>query len=272
MNRYLRVALVLVLVAGLLTACAPKEAATEARTASTSRLQRILKSGKIKIAMIPDNPGYSVQSSTGEWVGFDVDIGRMLAASLKAELEIIPSDGASRLTMVTADKADIVVSNWVPMNERAHSIAFSIPYCASGLMGLCRADRVLNSWEEVTGVTVSYARGSSAEKFIMETYPETKAVTFDNIADSYMALKSGKVDVLLESIAQINELAKEDPSFVPMNVEMARPVYNAMGFALGDPDWRGYIDNFVRINLYNGVFKGIWDKHFEIPFAELYNY
>ena len=57
--------------------------------AADSHLHRILESGKIRVAMIPENPGWSVMDADGNWVGYDVEIAKMLAEALGVDQSTI---------------------------------------------------------------------------------------------------------------------------------------------------------------------------------------
>ena len=116
--------------------------ATSAVAEGESHLQRVLDSGVLRVAMIPENPGWSVMDAEGNWVGYDVEVAKLLAQELGVELELIPTEGGNRVTMVQTDKCDVVISSFTPTLDRAKVITFSNPYGAAGTLPLCRKDNV----------------------------------------------------------------------------------------------------------------------------------
>ena len=111
--------------------------------------------------MIPENPGWSVMDAEGNWVGYDVEVAKLLAQELGVELELIPTEGGNRVTMVQTDKCDVVISSFTPTLDRAKVITFSNPYGAAGTLPLCRKDNVFTSWEELSDKKIACARGST---------------------------------------------------------------------------------------------------------------
>lgn len=272
MKKFLRAA-ALALVGSMLflTACSSTDPAAT-QTEDQSRLQRVLDAGKVRVATIPDNPGWSVLGSDGNWKGYDIDIAMAFGEALGVEVEFVPTDGAGRIPMINSDKCDIVISGIVPTDERARSVAFTEPYSASGILGLCRTGEVIESWEDLSDKKISLARGTTMDVFATETYPDAEIVRFESIADAFMALKTGKVDVLLEATAAVNNLAKENEDMEPMPVAPARAAFACMAVAQGDQDWLNYVNNFIRNNMYSGTFQEYYKEHFGTEIPELYNY
>lgn len=248
--------------AGKTTVAAPQE----------SRLQKVIANKKVRVAAIPDNPGWSVLNSAGEWAGYDSDIARLFGAALGAEVEFISTDGAGRIPMITSDKCDIVISGIVPTNERAKSVTFTLPYTGSGILGLCRKNAMLSAWDDLADKRISLARGTTSDNFATERFPGATIVRFDSIADAFMALKTGKVDVLLEADSQVHALAAENSDLAPMSVNVERAAFACMAVAHGDQDWLNYVNNFVRNNMYNGTFQTLYQKHFNRKMPKLYDY
>ena len=97
------------------------------------------------------------------YVGYDFEMcirDRLLAESLGVELEFQNTDGAGRVPMIQSDKADVVIACLTATNERAKSVAFTDPYASGGIIGLCKSDHVLQSWDDLEGKKISVARGS----------------------------------------------------------------------------------------------------------------
>ncbi|MEN6316131.1 MAG: transporter substrate-binding domain-containing protein [Clostridiaceae bacterium] len=254
----------------LLSACTGNN--TAGNTAAESRLQKVIDKGVVRVATIPDNPGWSVLGSDGTWTGYDVDIANMFGKALGVKVEFVPTDGAGRIPMITSDKCDIVISGIVPTDERAKSVSFSLPYAGSGILGLCNKNSLLTSWDDLADKKISLARGTTSDVFATEKYPKAEIVRFDSIADAFMALKTGKADVLLEASAQVYSLAAENSDMAPMPVDAERASFACMAAAHGDQDWLNYVNNFIRNNMYNGTFGDLYEKHFNREMPKLNNY
>ncbi len=238
----------------------------------TSTLTQVLESGKLRVAIIPDNPGWSTLGTDNDYHGIDADIARLLAESLGVELEFQNTDGAGRVPMIQSGKADVVIACLTATNERAKSVAFTDPYASGGIIGLCPADNVLQSWDELEGKKISVARGSTNDTFATEHYPNSEIVRFDAIADAFTALKTGKVDVLLEDVTAVNDLAAENSDVDVMPVNPQQSSYMCMAIRQGDAAWMEYLNNFIRNALYNGQINEFYKDAFGRDMPKLITY
>ena len=58
--------------------------------AKSSTIEKILRSGKLKVGMATFVP-WAMQSKTGEWVGFEIDVAKRLAQDMGVKIEFIPT-------------------------------------------------------------------------------------------------------------------------------------------------------------------------------------
>lgn len=274
MKKGLLAGVLAVIVAAALSvcACAGDGGGGAVQGGDGGHLKRVLDAKKVRVAMIPDNPGWSVLGSDGKWAGYDADIARMFGDALGCQVEFISTDGASRIPMITSDKCDIVISGIAPLDERAKSVTFTEPYAAAGVLGLCRKDHMMNQWGDLSDKKISLARGTTSDIFASEQFPGAQIVRFDNIADAFMALKTKKVDVMLEEDAQVYSLARDNDDLAPMDVDVGRANFACMAVAQKDQDWLNFVNNFIRNNLYNGEFEKLYEKNFQHVMPKLYNY
>ena len=250
--------------------CNGKGASTN--TVETSVLKKVIDSGKLRVAILPDNPGWSTLGTDNKYKGVDADIAQLLGEALGVEVVFENTDGAGRISMIQSGKADIVIACLTATNERAKQVAFSNPYAASGILGLCRADNVMNSWNELKDKKIAVPRGSTNDVFASEVYPNANIVRFDAIADGFTALTTGKVDVLLEEDTTVNDLMSKNPNLKIMPVEQQRSAYICMAVKQGDQIWLEYVNNFIRNALYSDKINEIYKTHFNKNMPKLVNY
>lgn len=237
-----------------------------------NHLASVLDKGVIRVAMIPDNPGWSVMGSSGEWAGYDVQVAQMLADSLGVKMELIPTEGANRITMVQTDKCDVVISSFTPTIERAKVITFTSAYGAAGTLPLVRKDNVFTSWEEIADKKIAVARGSTNDTLATNRFPNAEIIRFDSITDAFIAVKTGKADVLFEDDSQVYALIENNDDVISMDVPLMNPAYAAFGVMQGDYVWLEYLNRFIVNNMYSGEFKKIWFDNFGRDMADLLNY
>ena len=91
MKKILTIVLALTMILALAACGSTASPAAE----TTSTLDTVLSSGKLRVAIIPDNPGWSVLGSDNEYTGYDADIARSLADALGVKLEFVNTDAFS---------------------------------------------------------------------------------------------------------------------------------------------------------------------------------
>ena len=212
-----------------------------------SHLTQILKTKKIRIAVSADSPGYGVMNSSGEHEGFDIDVANALGKSLDAEIEFVTATNESRIPLLQTDKADVVIATFTASDARAQVVDMSDPYAASSTVFMVPADSPISSYADLDGKSVATSRGSVGEQILKASFPKATITGFNTTADSIQALKSGKVDALIENNAIVGGLVKDSNSaFRMLEGPPIKPALFSIGVKQGDQTWLNYLNNFIR--------------------------
>ncbi|HET7355690.1 MAG TPA: transporter substrate-binding domain-containing protein [Nocardioidaceae bacterium] len=235
-------------------------------TPATSQLTKVEKSGTLRVAVLPDFPPSAVQKPNGEFAGYEIDIAKDLAEQMGVKLQLVPTNGDSRLPLLQSNRVDVNISSWTATNERALSVGFTIPYVAHGAGVIYDKNNPISSLADLAGKKVSVARGSTNDTIMTTQYPKTDVVRFDTIADALAALKAGKVDAAVESYETVNDLAKQDPSqLAVLDVPPISPSIVSMGVLPGDQVWINYLNNYIRNLITSGTDNKLYEKWFHRP-------
>ncbi len=240
--------------------------------ATGSRLESVISSGTIRVAVLPDFPPYSVQNASGDFEGYEIDIANELAAALDVDLELVSTDGASRLPLLNSNRVDVNISSWTATNERAKAVGYTIPYFAAGASVLYSVDNPIASYEDLAGLSVSVARGSTNDTIMTQDFPDTEVVRFETIADAIAALRAGQVDAAIEGRATVVQEAEGDDSLEAIDAPPLRPSFISMGAPQGDQVWINYLDNFIRNLNSSGTNAELYRKWLNDDLSELIPY
>ncbi len=213
---------------------------------SESTLTKVLSKKTLVVGVFADAPPYGVMKSSGEYEGFDIDAAQALADSLGAKIEFVSTTNANRIPLLETGKVDIIVAALTNLDERAQKVAMSRPYAAEGQVVLVPAGSDITSYDDLSGRSVAATRGSVPATILESRFPEANASLFEAVADSIQALRSGKVDALMESnsVAQ-GILADSGDEFVILDAPQLSPSVVSMGLKQGDQLWLNYVDNFL---------------------------
>ena len=77
-------------------------------TAWADRLDDIKKAGVLRVAAFDGNPPFGyIDATTKKQVGHDIDLATEFAKSLGVKLELVPTNPANRVPLLTSGKADV---------------------------------------------------------------------------------------------------------------------------------------------------------------------
>lgn len=251
-----------------LTGCSSSGSAG-APSAADSRLQQVIKSGTLKVGVLPDYPPYSSQDASGKIVGYEPDIAAKLASALGVKLEMVNTDGTSRKPVLDSNRVDVDIDAFTATDERAKAVDFTMPYIASGALPLFRKDNPIKSVADLKGKKVSVARGSTNDTLMTKQFPDTTVVRFDTIADAVQAVKSGKVDAVMEGFATVRAAAAKDPSLQVLDGDPISPALISMGVKQGDQVWVNYLNNFIRNLNSSGTNQSLYKKWFNADLPQV---
>lgn len=232
-NRKVTLLLSAVLAVGALTACESKtttskaatteaavetvasetEAATEAATGTARSLQEIKDSGKIVIGVFSDKKPFGYVDENGEYQGYDVYFGNRLAKDLGVEVEYVPVEAASRVEYLVTAKVDVILANFTVTDERAEQVDFALPYMKVALGVVSPDSASITDPEQLNGKTLIVSKGTTAETYFTENYPEVKLLKFDQYSEAFNALLDGRGDALSTDNTEVLAWAIENEGF-----------------------------------------------------------
>ena len=166
--------------------------------AQADRLDDIKKAGVLRVAAFDSNPPFGfIDPQTKQIAGLDVDYARELAAKLNVKLELVPTNPANRIPLLTSNKVDIVLANFTITEERSKQVNFSIPYFASSQQFIAKKG-TLNSPDQLGKLRIGVDKGTTNEIVLREKYPTATLVAYDDTPFAFTALRNGNVQAITQ--------------------------------------------------------------------------
>ncbi len=188
-----------------LTGCGNK---TKARS-----IEQIKKSGKIKIAVFSDKKPFGYVDENGNYKGYDVYFGDRIAKDLGVKPDYVPVEAASRVEVLATGKVDLVLANFTVTPERAEKVDFALPYMKVALGVVSPESDLVTSVSQLNGKKLIVSKGTTAETFFTNNYPEVELVKFDLYSEAYNALLDGRGAGLSTDNTEVLAWAIENPGF-----------------------------------------------------------
>lgn len=195
----LRGALVLLaIVAGL-----PAAGLSAAR--AEDALDRIARTGEVRLAVRPDAPPFSSRNEQGAIVGYSIDLCQAvvseLAIALNRPVTATPVEvtGANRLDAIAGGQADLLCEATSYTLSRRERMDFSLITFVTGVVLAVRRDSPLAlGYETDLPRRVGVLRGSTAEAGLRQALNQTPGrslvIPFDSHGSAIDAILSGAVD------------------------------------------------------------------------------
>ncbi|OZG60485.1 amino acid ABC transporter substrate-binding protein [Bifidobacterium lemurum] len=210
------------IMAGSLAACGPSagtpsDSASDDTTATTSATARTLdeikESGVLKVAVFSDKAPFGYVDANGDYAGYDVVFAERLAEDLGVEPEYTSVDAAARVDVLTSNKVDVVLANFTVTDERAEKVDFADPYMKVSLGIVSPESAVISDVSELDGKTLIVVKGTTAETYFEENYPNVTLQKYDQYADAYNALLDGRGDAFSTDNTEVLAWAKSNEGF-----------------------------------------------------------
>jgi glutamate transport system substrate-binding protein len=150
----------------------------------------------IVIGVLPDQPSLSLKTD-GTYVGFDVEIGKIVAKGLgvdPANIQWKDVTVPDRAEVIKDGTVDLVVATYTINDARKKEIRFAGPYYVAGQDLLVKTDSTIKGPEDLDGKVVCSSAGSTPAKRIRSQYPETRLQQYDQQSRCLPDLESGAVD------------------------------------------------------------------------------
>jgi arginine/lysine/histidine transporter system substrate-binding protein len=165
------------------------------------------KTGKVlTVGTSADFPPFETRDTSGNIVGFDIDLGNYIAKKLGYKLEIKDMNFDGLIGALQTKRVDMVLAGMSATEKRKKNVDFSIPYNHSGEMFITTKGSSVKSVDDLKGKTIGVQLGSiqdeGAQK-LQKTIP-FQVQKMDNSTTLIQDLLSNRIQVayLDKSVAE----------------------------------------------------------------------
>ncbi|ALA18592.1 MULTISPECIES: ABC transporter substrate-binding protein [Chelatococcus] len=199
----------------------PRTGKNEAAIAAIAKDFKFVEPGVFTVAINPGGPPLATYATDAKTViGADPDIAQLIADSLGLRLNLVPTAWADWPLGLSSGKYDAVISNVGVTEQRKEKFDFST--YRQGLHGFfVRADSPIGSITEpkdTAGLRIIVGAGTNQERILLAWSKANVAAGlkplelqyFDDEATRFVALASGRADVIVQPHAQLVFIAARD--------------------------------------------------------------
>jgi glutamate transport system substrate-binding protein len=238
--------------------------ATDVEFEAGTTMAELNEAGAITIGTKYDQPGFGLLNPSGTPEGFDVEIGKIIAAKLG-----IPEDGIKYVETVSANRepfiqngqADIVVATYTINDKRKEVVDFAGPYYVAGqdIMVAAGNPEGIEGPDDLAGKNVCSVEGSTPAENIRTNYPQATLTLFDVYSKCADALTNGQVDAVTTDNVILTGLVAGNPDgFELVGNPFTEEPYG-IGLAKGDQAFRDFINDTLEESFEDGSWADAWD-------------
>ena len=178
-------------------------------------LEDVKKKGVLTLGVSEGVPGFSIPDSSGKWVGFDVDMGRAVAAAVLGDAEkmkFVPLASKQKIVAVSSGQVDITsrTTTWTMKRDAKQGVDFSTVVFYDGQGFMVPAKLGVASAKDLDGATVCVTAGTTTElnlaDFARANGLSLEAVVFDGKKEAFGAYASGRCDCFTTDVSQLASL------------------------------------------------------------------
>jgi len=218
--------------------------------AYADQLADIKKKGELVIGVLgTDEPNSYVDPKTREFIGYEVDLAKAVAAKIGVKPVFKQLAVAARIPELQQGGVDILAASLTHNKERESQIDFSLTHFVTGQKVLVKKSSGIKDVPELAGKKVVTVKGGTQEPNIRKAVPTADVVTFETTQQAFQALQQGKGTAfvndevsLLSDYAKLGN-AKKDYLILPQNLSV-EPL--AFGIRKGEVSLKTVVDDTLR--------------------------
>jgi glutamate transport system substrate-binding protein len=217
--------------------------------------------GEITIGTKFDQPLFGLVGPDGDPVGFDVEIGKLIAAKLGISADNInwtETVSTNREPFLQSGEVDLVIATYTINDKRKEVVSFAGPYYEAGqdILVLEGNPEGIEGPEDLEGVNVCSVSGSTSEANLAEY--GAIVLPAAGYSDCLEPLRSGQVAAVSTDNVILAGLADQNEGFEVVNNPFTQEPYG-IGLALEDDEFRTWINEVLTEAYDDGSWADAWE-------------
>jgi ABC-type amino acid transport substrate-binding protein len=246
--------------------------------AAETTLEKINRSGVFTVGTRTASPPFGYINKQNEWVGFSIDLARLVHKNLEKRLkksikfELKESTPATRIPLLMSGAVDLIAETMTDTRARRESVDFSLTFFVTGAQFLVRESSSIRGIQDIAGKRIGAQQGATNERIVRERAPQAKLVVFPDQPAAFTALGQGRIDAYTNDGIQLAGVKAKAPFPEIWKIVGDPYSYEPYGMAMrkNDSDLRALVNNSLMQAIEGGEYFRLYDKWFgprgEVPY------
>jgi polar amino acid transport system substrate-binding protein len=228
-----------------------------------SAMARIVHNGRLVVGVSQNGYLFGYRdSSTGQLVGFEIDIARELARAIfgdPTKIQFRAISAADRIPLIQSGEIDMVVRSTTMTCDRWKDVSFSSEYYTSGQRVLVTGDSNVTSIADLAGKKVCAAAGSTSIRVIAAEAKLVPVSVVDAI-DCLVMLQQGQVDAISTDDTILAGLHAQDPDTKLVGPKLTDEPYG-VAISKNSPDLVRFVNGVLERMRADGTWAKIYSNN-----------
>ena len=239
-------------------------AGTSMATAQT--IDKVKQAGVLRVGVMGEQAPWGSIDASGQNIGYDVDVARLIAQELGVKIEFVPNVVAARIPNLLTGKVDLQMAVMGMYPDRAKVVQFSKPYAGLKIILLASKKHKIEKIEDAKALRIGVPRGAAQDKAITTLLGDIPNIRrFDDDSSTMQDMVSGQVDAIGGNTTYKLNIDKAAPG----NDFEQKVVFNEqwMGVTslLGDARTNAWLNEFIDKIIADGRLEAIHKKYLGAP-------
>jgi glutamate transport system substrate-binding protein len=224
-------------------------------------MAELAEAGSITIGTKFDQPLFGLVGPDGEPVGFDVEIGKIIAGKLgiaPENIEWVETVSANREPFIENGEVDIVVATYTINDDRKQVVDFAGPYFEAGQSILVlESNEDIQSEDDLVGQPVCSVSASTPAANLRDLGAEV--IETDTYSNCLEPLRSGQAVAVSTDNVILAGLVDQNPGEFKVVGEPFTEEPYGIGLMKGDDDFRSFINDVLEESYEDGTYEEAWE-------------
>jgi len=217
--------------------------------ANADVLEDIIEKGTIRVGVSLFLP-FTMQDSSGELSGFEIEVAEKLASDLEATVEIKVYNWEDIIPALRNKEIDIILGGMAITPARALKLNFSQPYTESGI-GLATNTRMTRRITKLGQLndpkySIAVVSDTISHDFVIRNFDKVTIKSFKTSEEASNAVANGEVHAIVASVPQPKFLALRHPGKVDSPLKKPLLPYKiGMGVNKGEQEFLNFLNTWI---------------------------
>jgi len=217
-------------------------------------------------------PPFNSVDTTGQLVGFDIDIAKALCEKMKVECTFVAQDWDGIIPALLAKKYDAIVASMSITDERKEKVAFTIPYYLTPGNFIAPKDTAITAItpDALKGKVIGAQSSTTGATYLEDKYKGSEIKLYPTQDEANADLEAGRLDaVLADKFVLYEWLEKTDAGkcckFVGPDLADVNPDGTGIAVRKEDDELREMLNKAIKEIQADGTYQKINAKYFPFP-------